>query len=271
MSFELRYIFPCFFSLLIVLGVVCAASNEDDATGERRKTFQAAFITRVESLQDSNLATLRQALYEEVDGDIPLNKLITNVEYEVTEGRIRDILETRLGPTGDGTISPEKSVDYWRKITAAKQLLESSSETILGWLVSRKEQGTPMLSDAVVAFAVLDNGKLGSSTATKQNEWQKLFNGNNPFGRLLAVRSMDEWADQDDFPSLLRDALSDEYWYIRYQALKIAERNSSAQVEREIDRFLKADMDQGLTLEMRRKEETLRRMAKEIIDKTSTR
>jgi hypothetical protein len=245
------------------------APDKIEAKNLRRQLFQKKSEQRVEALRTATPDVLAAAIREDLPGDIPVSQIVSNMEYRVSEGMIRDILETEIGPTSDGRVSVELSVEYLRRIVAISELAKTKPDGALEWLVSRKNRETPTLLDALMCLAACDGGGLVNATKGKQEQWGQLMRAKNPFCRIIAVTYAPQWVAEEDVNETLTGALSDEYWYVRFKALELADKKASPSAKDLLERFVNREIRERLSGEAQEKEAALNKMASAIIKKVA--
>jgi hypothetical protein len=261
--------------LVLAIGNLVAHGEDADLASQkaisemRRQQFQEKFRTRVETIKGAQPQALHAALSEDLAGDIPLRQVVSNLAYRLSPGMIRDIVETELGPTGEGNLPLELRVEYFRRMYAMGELAKTNPAGALEWLLTRKDRDTPTILDAVVSFAATENGALIAATKNRDKEWKQLVTANNPLSRLVAITYASQWAAPEDVSPILTRALEDEYWYVRFKALDFADKRASSAMSDLLERFVKRKARQGISEADQNKEETLSKMASAIVEKVA--
>jgi len=224
-------------------------------------------VTYIYNLSKAPVEELREILIQPISEELELTRFISNPEYNYTEGKVLEVINTEIVDLKKGTMPLKLRIEYLKKLGAIRGLLKYKDPFVLDWILKRKDRYFPSLLDALMAPIAISQGMEKIISEDTRSKWLILLHARNPMCRLLAIKYVESWAKKEEYTEVLIYGLNDKYWWNRCLSLEMFYHLMPAETRFIIEEFLSRQQDKTLNNSNSMKEDLLNRLAINILRK----
>jgi hypothetical protein len=249
-------------------GAGLGLSKEMRTQQKRLSTFLSQYGGYVFSVTNTPLSDLREVVSDSFSGDVAVNKILTNHNYQFAVDSFSP-LDSAFYGISDWCPLPVQA-QYLRRSLAVKAVADADAAFLWDYLISRKDRLPPTVWDAVLLWEssrwwmehfVIPTAKSPEGKA----KWRQLLHAKNPIYRMMAVNASKIWADQSEAANVWKGALSDEYWYTRFLAVDYLGGARPPGTKEILEEFLRRKIDPNMPPAFLAKERELNERANRIL------